>query len=571
MRTKTYILLLIMVGLFLYFSSLTNGFIGDDKDQIVNNPLVHSLENIPKFFTGSTYFNQQSDKLAGIFYRPFMMIFFTVIYSLFTTYPFYYHLFQLILFTINSILVFLLLKKFLNIPVAFFGALLFLIHPINSETALFIANIQDVLFFLFGITALLLIQSKKLSSENNAFIISFLLLCSLFSKESGMLFIILIAGYYFLFQKEKLKFYIFSSGIIVLIYFIFRNIIAHIHNAQIPIAPIAKATLIERIINIPAIILYYLKTFFFPNDLVITQFWIVKSVTLQDFFIPLIVVILFLTVINGFGYWIFTYKRKQLNTYIFFVFWFILGLSLHLQIIPLDMTVADRWFYFPIVGLIGILGIIVTNIPLKKAAVKPLGIILMVIIILSLSVRTYIRSLDWKDELTLYSHDVKLQDNFFLKNSLAAAYIEIGKYKQAKPYIESSVKIYPYMGNTNNLAIIYLSEGNIPKTKEYLQKSITHGDSNQVYQNYSNFLINYGTTEEALKFTKTAVLKYARDPELWLNLAKLEYKSGNKKAAIFAAETSYRLSPLKSTQVTLTLIKQGKLIEFVIQSPNQKN
>src|SRR3989304_819067 len=41
---------------------------------------------------------------------------------------------------------------------------------------------------------------------------------------------------------------------------------------------------------------------------------------------------------------------------LFFLVWLWLGLGLHLHILALETTLTDRWFYFPQIGLLGIIG-----------------------------------------------------------------------------------------------------------------------------------------------------------------------------------------------------------------------
>jgi len=96
MSTKKLILLIALVGLLTYFNSLFNGFfISDDEDQILNNPLIHSLQNIPQLFTGSTYYRLESDQSFGLFYRPLMLTSFSLIYATFGPDPLFFHLFNL--------------------------------------------------------------------------------------------------------------------------------------------------------------------------------------------------------------------------------------------------------------------------------------------------------------------------------------------------------------------------------------------------------------------------------------------------------------------------------------------
>lgn len=532
MRLKTYILFIIIVGLFVYFNTLFNGFVGDDNLQIVENPNTHSVTNIPRFFSGSTYYTYQGDKPMGVYYRPLMMSLFAVIYQLTGSDPLFFHLVQIVIHIANAILVFLLFKFFLKKNVlSFFFSVIFLVHPINAEAVLYIANTQEVLFFFFGMTAfLLLLRTNKVLTLKRIIVTSFFLLLSLFSKETGVLFIALAIAYTLIFRKEFTKSLLTSWAIIFFIYLFMRYGLAKMQLAQIPIAPLAKASLLERIINIPAIINHYLATFIFPKDLIVADFWIIQNINTANFYLPFLIILALFSAFLILALRLYQQKHKYRKIYIFFFIWFIIGLLLHLQILPLDATVADRWFYFPIIGLLGLIAVVFQLVEIRVRRYKLLVVLLAIIILSGLSLRTFIRTFDWRDSLTLYMHDLKIQqDNFFLQNSIGAELIIAGKYEQAKPYVESSVKAFPYFGNVNNMAAIYLSEGNTEKTREYLQKALTLGDNYLVYQNYSNFLLNYDTPQNAKKFTEEALAKYPQNPKLRQNLTKAQEMLGDVK------------------------------------------
>jgi len=56
-------------------------------------------------------------------------------------------------------------------------------------------------------------------------------------------------------------------------------------------------------------------------------------------------------------------KLSNKKAYLFFSLIFILGISLHLQIFPLDLTVSNRWFYLPFFDLLGMLDTWLKKLP----------------------------------------------------------------------------------------------------------------------------------------------------------------------------------------------------------------
>lgn len=514
---RLYVYILILLGLLIYSNAISNGFVGDDIYQVVTNRAIHSLSNLPQFFTGSTYYNADPNSLMGAYYRPFMMTFYSFMYALAGPNPHLFHLMQIFLHIINAILLYFILKTFFKPILSFLLAIVFLIHPQNNEAVVYIANLQDTLFLFFGLLGLLQLTKK----EQNLFLASFCFLLSLLSKETGIAFVFIGVLYQFFFNYTKRKQLLLGLLIIGLTYYILRVSIAHIGTTHTPLAPITLASSLERLATIPSIIVFYLQTFFFPVHISALHFWVVKQLTFQTFYLPLLLVLGFFSFIIGVAYKLIKQHHPLTKPFLFFSLWMLSGMTLHLHLIAtLDATAADRWFYFPFIGMLGILGVCIEAKLLKLPKLTIIIWGLMIIILIALGIRTYIRNNNWKDTITLYEHDMKYsQSNFLITNALGTEYIKDGDFEKAKPFIMASVAEYPYFANLNNAAIIALHEGNIGQARKYLQQAITQSNHYLVYENYSSFLIKYGPSkEEAKSFTQKAILQFPQSEKLKENL-----------------------------------------------------
>src|SRR5260221_7740403 len=137
-----YSLIIIGLGIFVYFNSLANNFISDDFPQIINNLYIHSLANISAFFTGSTFYNGGSN-INGAYYKPLLTTYFSFIYTFFGPNYSLFHFFQISLHILNTYLLFVLLKHFFKKLLALLLSLIFLVHPINSEAVFYISAMQE--------------------------------------------------------------------------------------------------------------------------------------------------------------------------------------------------------------------------------------------------------------------------------------------------------------------------------------------------------------------------------------------------------------------------------------------
>jgi len=540
--SKKFLWTLIIIGFSVYFISLFGQFLWDDEEQIVNNQIVHTIGNILSLFSGSTFNTGGKNTLHGIYYKPFLSTCYSIIYSLFGGKPFYFHLFQVSLHIVNSIFIYLILnflfseklsiKKTLSEYSSFLLSIIFLVHPINTESVAYISALQDVLYFFWGILGLTLVIFKdliKIKDHYYYLVISLCLLFSLLSKESGVLFFFIVLIYTFIYQKKNLRMLCISIMSVFGIYLFLRLIIAKIPiNGSEGISPIMRIGICERLLCIPKIIFFYIKTYFYPGDLMIAQHWVVNDLNFKDFYLPLIICISLFTLITLFAYILYRKDKKLWKLYLFFVLWFMIGLALHIQIFPLDMTVADRWFYFPQVGLLGVIFTIVYYFYKRRIEELNFKMILFATILAIstiLSIRTFSRTLDWSSGFTLYKNDIEINPEAFdLTNNLGVEYFRKDEIDEAQEYFYKSTEIAPYWWtNWNNLGVVYENKGDLEKAEKYYRKSIGNGDYFLAYENLAGILYKqekYGELKEFLE--KDALLKFPYNRNLNLIYIEIE-------------------------------------------------
>lgn len=535
---KKVIILLYLIGISVFFFGLLNGFVGDDQLQVERNLIIHSLANFPLYFSGGTFFDGTS-QLVGFSYKPLLTLSFAMTYAIGAGSPFPFHLFQILLFITNACLVFLFFKKFFPLSFTFLLAILFLVHPINSESAYYIANTQEVLFFFFGMIAMIILQ--KFHTKKWHGIASGCLFLSLLSKETGILFVFATIFYIFLFNKKYLRTWSIYVAISVLFYLLLRFWAIGIFSTQVLDSSISHLTLIQRLINIPEIIFFYFKTFFYPYALAMSYQWVYTSVDISHFFFPLLIDTFVIGVFILFGIYLYKKNSKTLSVYIFFSFLLVIGLLLHLQIIPLDQTVSDRWFYFPSMGLLGMIGSMITFWKIEQRKIWP---VIIVGIIILCSLRTFIRSFDFQNKITITSHDLQYsKEAFGLENELSSGYLEKGNYNLAKLHAQKSLRLHPTLTGYIDLGVSHMMLKEYKNAKLSFQKALRLGNYHVTYENLASLALVYGDPDEESRFIKNEGLKkYPYDVKLWMYVAILDYNNGKIDQAKKEISKAYELN-----------------------------
>jgi len=239
------------------------------------------------------------------------------------------------------------------------------------------------------------------------------------------------------------------------------------------------------------------------------------------------------------------------------------------QIIPLDFTVSDRWFYFPIVGLLGLIGIFLTRISLSKK-MRDIGMVLGIAFLLFLSARTIIRNTNWVDNMTLFTHDNKIVENYDIENNIGSEYFNRHNYSQALVHYKKSFMLFPYELNTFNVGVTYESLGNMPEAKKYyvmvIQQKKFFIDIQYKQLSYEAlgkiYTFREGPTQNSLAFVKKGLKIYPDSGYLWADLAYTDDVFHKYDEALAAAAKAESLLPVPQTSYIYNQILNKRKIDF---------
>lgn len=525
-------LIILLVGFAVFYPGLKGSFEGDDFPQIVNNVPVHSISHIKIFFEGSTFYNGDGlAPLSGAYYRPLMTTTFSLIYTLFGAQVLYFHLFQLLVCMGSAFLLYLFFRYSFNIGLSLFLALVFLVHPLNSQVVFAIPSMQDALFFFFGILALwLLVRFRSVKSLG---LVALSLFLCLLSKETAVVFIVMALLYLFWWDRKRLIPFIGIMVLPVALWLTLKINALGLLGTNPNNAPIDRLNLAERLMTAPSILFSYITKFVFPWKLASAYYWTYPHFSIRHVLLPLIIDLLVI-VIAVYGALVIRRRstKAQYYTYLFFAAWAVLGLLTTLQVIPVDMTACETWFYFPMAGVLGMIGVAFTALRLR---INPYWIAAIALVLLvALGIRTGLRGHDWRNQYTLAYKDVSAsKDNYIAYNIIAAGLNSRGNFKQGKLNAQRSIAIFPTFSNYNNLGVSDEGLHTFAAAQAAFKQGLRYGDYNLLYDNLAELTLLYGSIHDNEQFLLNELEMHPHDSTLWMYLAIQEYKDNdNSKAKI---------------------------------------
>ncbi|MEI6683308.1 MAG: tetratricopeptide repeat protein [Bacteroidota bacterium] len=486
----------------LYVNTLQNSYALDDKGIITLNKITEKgFSGIPELLTTSYW---KGINLRVMSYRPLSPVTFAIEIGIWGKNPMVGHFFNMLFYMATGLLMLFFLKRLFGkidpeIPpvIAFLATMLFLAHPIHTEV---VANIKgrDSLFefFFLLLSAHLLLRYLETARTADLVLSVVSFFPALLSKESAITYVIMVPVLLILFDSRTTGkkftttlFFLAPVVMFLLLYFLFSefqsNQRLHImDNSLMAVAPAASIWATKFLI-----LGKYLSLLVFPHPLVYDYSY--NQIPLTGFTNPMVWVSLLVYLSATLFLLVILYKKLSAKTVgpagliiAFSVAWFIMGFIVSSNLFLLiGSTMGERFMYTPSLGfiLLVVYGLYrLVKWPLKKKKFGgPAAIVLYLFCCLLLTgylVKTINRNGDWKDDLTLFSNDLKyLRENAKANDFLANIYQDSGNnatdpamkneyYRKAIELKEKAVSINPRVPEIlHQLGYLYGNTGQFEK------------------------------------------------------------------------------------------------------------
>jgi tetratricopeptide (TPR) repeat protein len=258
-------LFLMLTGLLVYGRVVKYPFVHDDHVFIVSNPDIGNIGDL-SYWTGPM--PETAASLRNAYYRPLLELIYRVEYRLFGEDPSGYHLVNIFLHIINAFLIYLLFSRIggkgFGEKAAFWAALFFLVHPVQTEAVACISGISNLVYVSFFLGSLL----AFLSNGRISFLSLLLFALALFSKEQAVVLPVMVLAVHLLFpsiQKERQgKFFLMITlFLMTALYFVWRGIVLPGALPSLGSGPEFRL----RMLAVPRELLMFLRLMIWPADL----------------------------------------------------------------------------------------------------------------------------------------------------------------------------------------------------------------------------------------------------------------------------------------------------------------
>lgn len=378
--------------------------------------------------------------------------------------PILFHLSNIIFHAANSILVFSIIKFSLHnnddftkkITTALFGAIIFALHPIQTEAVAWISSMKDLLYSFFALLSTRFyftytdIKATNKIVRHKKYLAFFFFICSVLSKPTGVTLPFIIGSYEIFLNNKTIKnafkllpWAIASTAFI----FIAQKYMPPPNGIEYPPWYLRPVIAFDTIF-------FYITKILWPDAL---YFEYKKTIAAASsnlflFYSCVTVIVTSLLLIK---------KYPIAQIILSFLFVFFISILPYSGIVPFEFqkisTVSDRYTYFSLF----IFSLFVCH-ALNRIKLKFNTLAFCTILLASLlSVRTYNQSKIWKDDISLGMHTLKYNQKANI------AYVNIGIKKVSQGLFDEALIYYQKAIDTNRTdELAYYNMGIVLALKE---------------------------------------------------------------------------------------------------------
>ncbi len=524
-RHRVPLLVLVAVTFLVFARALGHEFLfnWDDNLYVTENPAIRGFgwDHLRTIFTS----------FYGGNYAPIQMLSYLIDYSIWGVRPAGFILTNILLHTCNGLLFYhILIMLGSRRWWALLAASIFLLHPVQVESVVWIAQRKNLLamtFFLLALIGYLLYRARGWA-DGRAFYIASLVafVLALLSKSVVVILPVVLLTHDLCFVQQesrrrwlldKLPYLAVAAAVALLTIISQSPELAGGRTGYHGGSPFAT------FLTMLPVLLRYLSLLVWPADL--SALYMPEVKTAVDLAVVSAALVLLLLGCLAVYLW---HRQRAL---LFWLALFFIGLLPVAQIVPMVTLMNDRYLYFPMLGVAGLVGgwaALVSDQLQGKA--KIIFAFVVCLLLLPLPYITMERVAVWQDPLTLWSETArKVPDCHVAWSNLGEAYQQVGNRDAAFQAYLNALAIDPdYREPLENIALIFMGRGEPLKARPFLFKLV------ESWPNYAAGFVTLGNNyyltgefKEAQQAYQLALQKQPTSPLALVSLARLHLRLGD--------------------------------------------
>lgn len=552
--------LIMALAVLCYAGTFCLPLVFDDTLNIIENPYIHDLRAFSDPTQASSAYTMFRSRILGY-------LSFALNYKIGGLDPRGYHIVNLAVHISSALLVYalfiLLIKASLALEEAqsglssfapLFGALLFAVHPVQTQAVTYISQRFASMSAMFVLLSVVSYLASRVNAGRLRYALYLLALVSgalgMKTKETAVMGPVMIALAEWMFLQ--------GSGwrraapvapflllmLIVPLTLLAGDISANLIGQAGRVSNIAEPTLgrMDYAITQIAVVTTYLRLLILPIGQNLDYDYPIYHSLLEP---RIILGALVLLALAGLGVWLFRRRNVDASSRIaaFGIAWFFITLSLESSLLPLSDVIFEHRVYLPSAGIFISVSALWYG---SKWAQGKAGTIIAIAAIVILAEAAVLRNEVWRTEIALWWDVTEKSPNKARPfTNLGNAYASAGRRKEAISAFKRAIalrdgQIEPYA----NLGMAYAEEGDMQKSIEMYALALRIDPAHiPTLNGYASALLKLGRTSEAIGLLRRAVEIDTHAPNSYYNLGLVLNMTGDYAGAISAYTSALRIEP----------------------------
>jgi len=541
-RTAILLFLIAAAGAGAYLNSLEGEFLWDDDHFIVNNAYLRSWSYLPEIFTGDV---AAGSGVSYGYYRPLATFSYLVDYTLWGLNPRGYHAAGILYHILAAAALFCLVGLiFRDELLAFLTALLYVVHPVHTETVAYVSGRPDSLCALLIFLAFIMYLKFLAKGRPLRFVLMAASFAgALLSRESSVVLPLLLLAYHLAFRVRLRPLPFLPILLLAATYVLARWRLAAPEAGAPPLAGRVSGFLASvpeylRLLVLPLHLHqeYGVGGFSFPDPPVIAGAAVTAAALL-------LCLRLFLRGTRGE-----VLEERGLapgRVVLFSLLWFFAALAPYSGVYPIRAYMAEHWIYVPSVGffLTAAGGL---TLLYRSRCPKAVSAGLIAALPLLFGALTAAQNRYFRDPLTFYERTALYSPGSArIRNNLAIEYFRAGRIDEARKQLAGAIALDPFYPEAcNNLGRVYHARGEFEKARAlYLRAIRINPGYASAYGNLGVLCVDTGEPEKGLAHFRKAAELNPLDADAFFNLGLALRMTGKEAEAEAAFSRALRLEP----------------------------